>query len=361
MTDDWDDGKNRSRHHHRSRRRQARKRQEQTELEDANLSPEERQYRQVRRIAERKTKLTGEAIRLGVVALVVMILTGSFWIAAVVILFWGGSRMREFYRLVLEPRIREKFIAKEVRNQVQATLSQERSALEGRHARSMEELSASIAHEIRNPITAAKSLVQQMGEDVSARENVEYAKVALEELDRVERSVSHLLRFARDEEMRMADLRMAEVIESAIESFGDCIEHAGIQLETRIEGDGALTGDAEQLRRVVINLIGNAIDALEEAGTADPCIEVEMGENLAGSEIWVRIRDNGPGIDGNARDQIFSPLYTSKAKGTGLGLSITRKLVEAHGGSVALESEPGRGTEFLVTLPKPPRKEDLPS
>ena len=200
-----------------------------------------------------------------------------------------------------------------------------------------------------------------MGEDTSASENVEYAKVALGELDRVERSVSHLLRFARDEEMRMAPLRMAEVIESALESFGDRIDRAGIRLETRIDGEGALTGDAEQLRRVVINLVSNAVDVLEETGAADPRIDVEMGENLAGSEVWVRIRDNGPGIDANARDRIFSPLYTSKAKGTGLGLSITRKLVDAHGGTVELESEPDRGTEFLVTLPRAPRKEDRPS
>ncbi len=361
MTDDWDDGRGRSWRPRRSRRHRARERQERAEREDPNLTPEERQYRLARSIAERKTKLTGQAIRLGVIALVVLILTGSLWIAALVVLCWGGSRLREFYRLVLEPRIREKFIAKEVRNQVQATLTQERRALEGRHARSMEELSASIAHEIRNPITAAKSLVQQMGEDTSASENVEYAKVALGELDRVERSVSHLLRFARDEEMQMAELRMAEVIESALESFGDRIERAGIRLETRINGEGALRGDAEQLRRVVINLVSNAIDALEETRAADPRIDVEMGENLAGSEVWVRIRDNGPGIDANARDRIFSPLYTSKAKGTGLGLSITRKLVDAHGGTVELESEPDRGTEFLVTLPRAPRKEDRPS
>ena len=243
MTDDWDDGRGRSRRHRRSRRHWGRERQERAEREDPNLTAEESRYRQVRSIAERKTKLTGQAIRLGVIALVVLILTGSLWIAALVVLCWGGSRLREFYRLVLEPRIREKFIAKEVRNQVHATLSQERRALEGRHARSMEELSASIAHEIRNPITAAKSLVQQMGEDTSASENVEYAKVALGELDRVERSVSHLLRFARDEEMRMAPLRMAEVIESALESFGDRIDRAGIRLETRIDGEGALTGD----------------------------------------------------------------------------------------------------------------------
>jgi two-component system sensor histidine kinase HydH len=239
---------------------------------------------------------------------------------------------------------------------VQATLSEERQALEGQHARSMEQLSASIAHEIRNPITAAKSLVQQMGEDVSAGENVEYAKIALEELDRVERSVSHLLRFARDEEMRMAELRMADVIDSALETFRDRIERAGIRLERRIDSEGAITGDAEQLRRILINLVGNAIDALEENAVPDPRIEVEMGENLAGSEVWVRVGDNGPGLDADTQAKIFSPFYTSKASGTGLGLSICRKLVDAHGGSIEVESESGRGAGFLITLPRQRRR-----
>ena len=81
-------------------------------------------------------------------------------------------------------------------------VSRNRRELEDRHARNLEHLSASIAHEIRNPITAAKSLLQQMGEDPHSHENVEYAHVALQELERVERSISHLLRYARDEELR---------------------------------------------------------------------------------------------------------------------------------------------------------------
>jgi len=84
----------------------------------------------------------------------------------------------------------------------------------------------------------------------------------------------------------------------------------------------------------------------------DPRIEVAMGENLAGTEVWVRVKDNGPGIDAEARRKLFSPFYTSKAGGTGLGLAICRKLVDAHGGSIELNSSPGHGAEFLLTFPK---------
>jgi signal transduction histidine kinase len=358
MSDEWREGKSRPLQRRRlgrhGRRRSRRPRRDRVDPDEGDLTAEEREYRNARRLAERKLRLAGDAIKLALIGAVLLLFVR---IVGIIVLVCGGALLlREFYRLVVEPRLREKFVEGEVQNQVQATLSEERQALEGQHARSMEQLSASIAHEIRNPITAAKSLVQQMGEDVSTGENVEYAKIALEELDRVERSVSHLLRFARDEEMRMAELRMADVIDSALETFRDRIERAGIRLERRIDSEGAIRGDAEQLRRILINLVGNAIDALEESTAPDPRIEVEMGENLAGSEVWVRVGDNGPGLDADTRAKIFSPFYTSKASGTGLGLSICKKLVDAHGGSIEVESESGRGAGFLITLPKQRRR-----
>ena len=113
-----------------------------------------------------------------------------------------------------------------------------------------------------------------------------------------------------------------------------------------------MRGDPEQLRRVVLNLVGNAVDALSEGTTQLPCISVAMGDNLAGTEVWLRVRDNGPGISSEDQERIFTPFHTSKEKGTGLGLAITRKLVKAHGGSIELESATGAGTDFLLTFPK---------
>ncbi len=332
------------RHSHRRRKRPA------PEEAAEDLAPGERAYDDARRRAERKVKLAGDLLWFSVIT---VILLRVFPVAGVIILIvWGSGLAKRVYRLFFEPRLRERFVEQEVRNQVQETLSQERPLLEGEHARSLEQRSASIAHEIRNPITAAKSLVQQMEEDPTSRENVEYARVALEELHRVERSVSHLLRFARDEEMGLSELNMSDVVDSALETFRDRLERNGVALERRIDCEGALRGDAEKLRRVLINLVGNALDAFEEAGTREPRLEVSMGENLAGSEVWVRIKDNGPGIAPEARRRLFSPFYTSKVNGTGLGLPISKKLVDAHGGSIEVESEPGAGAEFLITLPK---------
>ena len=311
-------------------------------LDEGELSIEER--------VERRVKLTGELIKYGVITALLLFFVPP--VGFILLIVWGLKLGRRFYRQVIEPELRERFIEREVEKQVQAKLSRERQTLRGEQARSLEQLSASIAHEIRNPITAAKSLVQQMEEQPTASENVEYAQVALEELHRVERSVSHLLRFARDEEMQVGVVGMADVLESALETFRDRAHRGGIELRRNFDCAGELEGDAEQLRRIFINVIGNAIDALEAAAVVDPEIDVSMGENLAGTEVWVRIADNGPGIDSDSLEKMWSPFYTSKAAGTGLGLAIVRKLVEAHGGRVEVENRAAAGAIFIFTFPR---------
>jgi signal transduction histidine kinase len=102
----------------------------------------------------------------------------------------------------------------------------------------------------------------------------------------------------------------------------------------------------------VINLVGNAIDALDESGARSGRLEIHMGDNLAGNQVWLRIADDGPGIDPSVQSRMFSPFYTSKPSGTGLGLAICKKLVEAHGGTIEVKSERGRGAEFLLAFPK---------
>ena len=324
---------------------------QQEALDEVLLSPEERALRAARREAERKVEITGDVLKFGAIALALLIFLPP--IGILFLIFAGRPHFKNLYRMLIEPRLREKFLREQVVDQkVHAHLSHERQELEGEHARSMQELSASIAHEIRNPITAAKSLVQQMGEEPAANENTQYARVALEELSRGERSVSHLLRFAREEELRPGVVALSDIVESALETFRDRIGRGDIELARRFDADGRMRGDPEKLRRIVINLVGNAIDALEESDTEKPRIEIQVGENLAGTEVWLRVADNGPGIDREIIDKMWSPFYTRKANGTGLGLSICKKLVDAHGGSIEAGSDPSGGAEFLLSFPK---------
>jgi len=273
-------------------------------------------------------------------------------VAVIVALAWGVGLASHFFRAFVMPDLRKRWIRGEVEQKVHQTVSRERLQIEGKQLRSLEELSASIAHEIRNPITAAKSLVQQMGEDPTSAENVEYASVALVELERVERSISHLLRYARDEEIQVEEVHLAEVVTDAVGALRDRIEKGRIEVVPELDTVGVMDGDPEKLRRVVLNLVGNSIDALEERPSEHPRIEISVGDNLAGSEVWLKVRDNGPGMDEETQQKVFRPFYTSKANGTGLGLAISRKLVDAHGGTIEIDSSPGKGCEFVLTFPK---------
>jgi signal transduction histidine kinase len=355
MADDRDEPEA-SRESRRQRRREAR---EQRHAErDARRggrrpprSPEEVAYRLARRRANLKLSFVTHFICYASVCFFLLMVAG-FRAAFIVGLAWGIGLVMHYFAAIVAPDLRRRLIDSEVSREIATTRPAERRSMEDKHARSLEQLSASIAHEIRNPITAAKSLVQQMGEDPSSRENVAYANVALEELDRVERSISHLLKYAREEELQMGALQVAEVVDSALETFRDRITKLGVTVTRELGGEGVMSGDAEKLRRVLINLTGNALDALEEARTPDPRIHVISGEDLAGREVWLRVRDNGPGIAPERLARIFSPFYTSKSSGTGLGLAISKKLVDAHGGSIEVVSTPGQGTEFLLTFPK---------
>ena len=145
---------------------------------------------------------------------------------------------------------------------------------------------------------------------------------------------------------------LADVVQSALDALSEPIARAGALVRVDVAEAGALVGDAEKLRRVVLNLVGNALDALEGQHSPAPRVDIEAGANLAGSEVWLRVRDNGPGIAPERAAEIWAPFHTSKANGTGLGLSMVRKIVEGHGGTVEVDSAPGRGAAFLVTLPR---------
>ena len=319
-------------------------------IDESLLSEEERAYHLARRLADRKVALSRQAFRGALITVPLLIFVPV--LGAISLIYFGLGIGHKAFRLVYEPRLRERFLQEEVQRRVHTRVNSERRHLEGEHHRSLEQLSASIAHEIRNPITAAKSLVQQMGEDPNGSDQVEYAWVVVVELERVEKSISHLLRFAREEDTQISALVMEDVLESALETFRDRAGRSAITIIRHYDVDGRLEGDSEQLRRVVINLLGNAIDALEEAQIAQPEIRVSMGENLGGTEVWVRVSDNGLGIDEDVRAQIFDPFYTSREEGTGLGLALCRKIVDNHGGSIEVGTASGEGTEFLLTFPK---------
>ncbi|HYC54096.1 MAG TPA: ATP-binding protein [Candidatus Binatia bacterium] len=260
---------------------------------------------------------------------------------------WGIGVFSHYMGVFGQRYIRENYFEPAVEREVR----REKHAIVTEKQADIGELSSTIAHEIRNPIAAAKSLVQQMGEDPQSVENVEYARVAIEELDRVERRVSHLLKYAKEEDYELRLVSLAAVVDASLAQLKSKLEAAKVRVARNYIGGPTVNADAEKLQRVFGNIFDNAIDALASV-PEDRRIDVFI-ENGVPRAVSVRVVDNGAGIAPEKVGKIFSPFFTTKDHGTGLGMAIAKKIVDAHQGAIEVDSQLGRGTEFRVTLPVP--------
>ena len=214
--------------------------------------------------------------------------------------------------------IHERVFEPAIQREVDREVTEEREVLRTEKQASLDELTATFAHEIRNPIAAAKSLVQQMGEDPTSAENVEYAKVALDELARVERSVSHLLKYAKEEDYNFDNVNLSGVLDGALTQMRSKLEANSIKVSRNYLSGPTVRADADKLRQVFSNMIDNAVDAMAST-TGERQIEVAIQRGRGGTATVI-LRDNGCGIPEDKIGKIFNPFYTSKQNGTGLGL-----------------------------------------
>jgi signal transduction histidine kinase len=262
---------------------------------------------------------------------------------------WGFGIASHFAAVYGWRWVHERVFQPTIAREVQREVLQEKEQLRTEKQASLDELTATFAHEIRNPIAAAKSLVQQMGEDPTSHENVEYAKVALDELARVERSVSHLLKYAKEEDYKFENVNLAWVVDGALTQMRSKLEANSIMVSRAYLSGPTVRADADKLRQVFSNIIDNAIDAMEST-TGERRLEFAIQNNGAGMAA-VRIRDNGCGIADDQLAKIFNPFYTSKSNGTGLGLGVAKKVIDAHRGTIEVQSKAGQGTEFILAIP----------
>ncbi|MBI3302385.1 MAG: HAMP domain-containing histidine kinase [Deltaproteobacteria bacterium] len=173
----------------------------------------------------------------------------------------------------------------------------------------------------------------------------EYVQLALEDLARVEQSVSQLLTFTRKEEFHFSEQDVTALTQETVQRFATQAQGKGVTV--RFQGSAPVWAaiDEEKVRRMLLNLLENGSDAVNGNGV----VEVNVG--AAGPEVEIRVSDNGQGLTPEDQARIFEPFFTTKEKGTGLGLAIAKKIVEGHGGRIAVVSTPGQGTTFTVAFP----------
>jgi signal transduction histidine kinase len=229
----------------------------------------------------------------------------------------------------------------------------ERSLAHAEKLAAIGETAARIVHDIRNPVAAARSLAQQlMSESGSpATQHDPVVEIILEQLDRVERQVAVLLRFARREELAIETVDLGELVRAVVAQVWSRLEQAAVAIAVHAPQRVCVAADREKLRQVVINLVENAIDALgEKDGDRHLVVEVDETDGRAA----LRVRDNGPGVPADAVTRLFEPFFSLKATGTGLGLAIAHRTITAHGGLIEASSRPGAGMTIHIALPLAP-------
>lgn len=223
-----------------------------------------------------------------------------------------------------------------------------REVAESEHLAAVGRLAGSVAHEVRNPLSALRGLVQFLakGQEAGSKQ-AEYAAVAVAEVDRLERVVSGLLEYTRPRAPRLFPLDLEESLRGTLDLMKDDQRAQGVELNLRVEGAlPTVEADPDQLRQVLLNLVVNALEALD--GRGGLTISARPGKG----QVTVEVADDGPGLPADALEQVFDPFYSTRQRGSGLGLAIARRIVLAHGGDIKAANRPEGGAVFTFTLPQ---------
>ena len=216
------------------------------------------------------------------------------------------------------------------------------------------ELSAVIAHEVRNPLAVLKNAVAGLRrEKLGDEDRATLLQVLDEESDRLNRLVRDLLTYARPVEPQWSTIDLGELVRGAlgVARKDPVVSMTNVDVEIEVDGvEGTIEGDKDLLQRVFANIVANAMQAMPEGGVltvrGEP-VEIEGGPGIA-----VRFMDTGEGMDTLVRARARDPFFTTKSSGTGLGLAIVERIVKAHGGTVMLQSSGQEGSTVSITLPR---------
>jgi len=220
---------------------------------------------------------------------------------------------------------------------------------------SLGQLSAGLAHEIKNPLAGIQGALEVLKHDTADAATAHLYDEMLGELKRVNSILLRLLESGRRAPLKISRTDLGRLLTEAIELMQPALGRKKIELATHVEGIlPEIPLDAAKIRQVLLNLVQNAGEAMGEKGGH---VTVRASALPRRREVVLAVEDDGPGISSGDVDRIFEPFFTTKFTGTGLGLTISKNLIEQHGGRIEVDSEAGRGTTFFVFLPEsgPPR------
>lgn len=231
---------------------------------------------------------------------------------------------------------------------------QERRQLEDRCSE-LARLAGGLAHEIRNPLSTIRMNVDLLKEDLDEAGDP-HARRMLVRIERIQRECRHLedilgafLQFARAGELELSEDDLGQIVADFIRFYEPEARRLGIELSPHIAADlPAVRVDGPLIRQTLLNLVLNAQQAMPAGGL------LELLVYHRGGSVCLDVIDTGRGMDQVVQRRIFDPFFSTRPGGSGLGLPMVRRVVEAHGGTIACQSEPGRGSRFTICLPAAP-------
>ncbi|KZZ83370.1 sensor histidine kinase [Bacillus sp. SJS] len=221
------------------------------------------------------------------------------------------------------------------------------------------ELAASVAHEVRNPLTVVRGFIQLIGTDRKNMDpkNEEYINLVLSELDRAQEIITDYLNLAKQQYFEKNKLSLSNLLDEVVKIMTSYANFKNVHFKNSIAPDLYVHGDSSRLKQVFLNLLKNAVEAVSESDG-----EVKITAYSSHDYIRIKIKDNGVGMTPEQLARIGEPYFTLKERGTGLGLTVTFSIVEQHEGTLRYKSEPGSGTSATVSLPiYKPAESPLPS
>lgn len=229
----------------------------------------------------------------------------------------------------------------EIRSLEQRMRENERLAAVGRMA-------GGVAHEVRNPLSSIKGLALLLKNKFPAgSKEQETADLLIQETERMNRTITEMLSFTRPTTLHLVQVDLAALLQRSLQLIkAEAVENR-IAATFQVQPDLLpVLGDVDRLQQVMMNVLLNAMQAMENGGK----LTVTLG-NKDNQNVELRISDTGEGIAADLLSQVFFPYFTTKQGGTGIGLAISQKIIADHGGSIELESEPGKGTTVIILLP----------
>jgi two-component system sensor histidine kinase PilS (NtrC family) len=210
-------------------------------------------------------------------------------------------------------------------------------------------LAAGIAHEIRNPLAGISGSVEMLTQTVASDDDRKLMKIIMREIDRLNNLITEFLDYARPETPPTDPVDLSSLLNEVLDNMKHNAQvRADIEQVREFSSEMRILGRRDKLKQAFLNIILNAYQAMNES--VKPSMTVKA--LVDGNEIEVRIKDTGSGMSENTKKKMFEPFHTTKAKGTGLGLAVTHKILEGHGAKVFVESELGKGTEFVLRFPR---------